>query len=130
MSTYEFPRTLRLLKSGDFRNVFERAEYKASHPALLLLARTNSLGKPRIGFVIAKKNVKLATGRNRAKRIIRDRFRLLQHQLPAIDIVVIARRPLAEIENAELHSCIAKLLAKLSRQHEQNPPSRPDTTAS
>ena len=115
------------MKSGDFRNVFEQADYKASHPALLLLARSNTLGVPRIGFVIAKKNVKLATSRNRAKRIIRDRFRLSQHHLPAIDIVVIARRPLAEIENTDLHSSLAKLLTKLSRQYEQNPPNRPVT---
>jgi len=125
MSTYEFPRTLRLLKSGEFRNVFEQVDYKASHPALLLLSSSNTLGIPRIGFVIAKKNVKLATARNRAKRIIRDHFRLLQHQLPPIDIVVIARKPLAKIGKDEFHSSLVKLLMKLSRQYEQNPPNRP-----
>ncbi|OZG73236.1 ribonuclease P protein component [Hahella sp. CCB-MM4] len=124
MSTYEFPRSLRLLKPGDFRNVFEQAEYKAGHPALLLLARSNQCNCPRLGLVIAKRNVKLSTGRNRVKRIIRDRFRLQQHQLPPIDIVVIARRPLADIDNAELHQCMVKLLAKLSRQYESNPPDR------
>ncbi|WP_083921154.1 ribonuclease P protein component [Hahella ganghwensis] len=124
MSTYEFPRSLRLLRPGDFRNVFEQAEYKAGHPALLLLARSNQCNHARLGLVIAKRNIKFATGRNRVKRIIREQFRLKQYQLPAIDIVVIARRPLADIDNAELHQCMVKLLAKLSRQYEKNPPDR------
>lgn len=44
----------------------------------------------RIGFVIGKKHVKLAVNRNRYKRMFRESFRLQQHQLPAVDIIVLA----------------------------------------
>ncbi|WP_352311364.1 ribonuclease P protein component, partial [Psychrobacter sp. W2-37-MNA-CIBAN-0211] len=46
-----------------------------------------------------------------------DSFRLHQHDIPDIDIVVLVRNGVMEMENAELHKLIEKLWRKLSRRY-------------
>ncbi|MCV5360105.1 ribonuclease P protein component, partial [Escherichia coli] len=43
-------------------------------------------------------------------------FRLKQHQLPAIDIVVIAKAGVKEMDNEELFKLLEKLWRTLSRR--------------
>ncbi|MCU7372997.1 ribonuclease P protein component [Paucibacter sp. O1-1] len=66
---------------------------------------------------MAKRFVKRANQRNRIKRVIRDNFRLHQHDIPNLDIVVLVRNGVMEMENAELHKLIEKLWRKLSRRY-------------
>jgi ribonuclease P protein component len=116
MRNFDYPRQARLLDAGDFRSVFDKAEIKASTKYFLLLARRNSLSTPRIGFVLSKKNIKLAVDRNRIKRVSRDYFRLERHKIPSIDIVFLGRKGIAEIDNEtfrqQLHYSIKKLISK------------------
>lgn len=112
MVNYSFSRELRLLTPDDFQPVFKNA-IPAVSPHLTLLARKNSLGHPRIGMAIPKKHIKRAVGRNRIRRIVREQFRLQQHQLPAIDIVVIAKAGIADLSNQEINKILDKLWRKL-----------------
>lgn len=96
----------------DFQPVFKNA-VPAVSPHLTLLARKNNLDHPRIGMAIPKKHIKLAVGRNRIRRIVREQFRLKQHQLPAIDIVVIAKAGIADLSNQEINKVLDKLWRKL-----------------
>jgi ribonuclease P protein component len=57
----------------------------------------------RLGLAIAKKRVKLAVQRNRIKRIIRESFRLNQHVLPAIDMVVMVKSGIDQLDNKEIN---------------------------
>ncbi len=107
-STYTFSKSRRLLNAADYKTVFDSNDWKISAKESLCLCKRNDLLSPRIGLVIAKKNVKLAKDRNRIKRIIRESFRLHQHQLPNVDIVVLARRGLGEKNNDELHALFEK----------------------
>jgi len=109
---YSFSRELRLLTPDDFQPVFKNA-IPAVSPHLTLLARKNSLDHPRIGMAIPKKHIKRAVGRNRIRRIVREQFRLQQHQLPAIDIVVIAKAGIADLSNQEINTILDKLWRKL-----------------
>jgi ribonuclease P protein component len=109
---YSFSRELRLLTPDDFQPVFKNA-VPAVSPHLTLLARKNNLDHPRIGMAIPKKHIKLAVGRNRIRRIVREQFRLKQHQLPAIDIVVIAKAGIADLSNQEINKVLDKLWRKL-----------------
>lgn len=108
-----FSKSQRLLNAHDFKAVFDHADYKVSHGQMLLLSRKNQLNHPRLGLVIAKKNAKLAVQRNRIKRIIRESFRLHQHQLPAVDIIILARRGIDGLDNSQLQQIIAKSWQKL-----------------
>jgi len=77
-------------------------------------------------LVIGKKSVKLSVERNRIKRQLRETFRHHQMDLAGWDIVVIARKGLADLDNPELAKQFAKLWRRLSRipsqpQGEPNP---------
>lgn len=83
---------------------------------MLILATPNELGWPRLGLVIGKKNIRLAVQRNRAKRLIRESFRLRQQAIPALDIVVLARRGLDKQNNSQLHAELNTLWDKLLKR--------------
>ncbi|MGL5048543.1 MAG: ribonuclease P protein component [Shewanella sp.] len=116
MTSYTFSRELRLLTPAQFKSVFSNP-IKASSAEITLLAIPNSEQHPRMGLTVAKRYVKRANQRNRIKRVIRDSFRLNQHDIPHLDIVVLVRNGVMEMENAEINKLIEKLWRKLSRRY-------------
>ncbi|MAS41062.1 MAG: ribonuclease P protein component [Porticoccaceae bacterium] len=87
-----FPRSRRLLKSSEFQAVFAAAEQRVSHRYYLLLARTTMGPGPRLGLVVARKNIRLATRRNRIKRVARETFRQQAPGLGSVDVLFLPRR--------------------------------------
>ena len=110
-----FGKARRLLNAKDYSRVFDGAEARASHKHLLLLARTNNEPGHRLGLVIAKKNVRLAVQRNRIKRVAREVFRNLPQSEPPLDVILLARRGLDQLDNAELSSILRQQWQKLVR---------------
>ncbi|WP_386081371.1 ribonuclease P protein component [Vreelandella sp. F11] len=110
-----FPRQLRLLNAGDFSHVFEQADLKVHGKGMMALVRLSTRGHPRLGLVVSKKNVKRAVDRNRFKRLVRESVRLRQHQLPSVDIVVLARRGVQDIDNDTLHRQLHGMWKRLQR---------------
>lgn len=110
-----FGREKRLLTPRQFKAVFDSPSGKEPGRNVLLLARENDLQHPRLGLVIGKKSVKLSVERNRIKRQIRETFRHHQLELAGWDIVIIARKGLADLDNPELAKQFAKLWKRLSR---------------
>lgn len=119
LEVLRFRKTDRLLSSSDFSGVFDNAAYKISHPQFLILARTNTRNHPRLGLVIAKKNVRFAVQRNKLKRYIRESFRLKQHYLPPIDAIVLARRGSDQIANDQLIKTLGKLWNRVAKRAEK-----------
>ncbi|WP_136247199.1 ribonuclease P protein component [Halomonas borealis] len=116
MSSQGFPRQLRLLTAGDYRRVFDSAAFKVHGKGLMVLASPNDLGHPRLGLIFSKKNVRRAVDRNRLKRLARDSIRLRQHRLPAVDIVLLARRGVHELDNATVHRQLHGMWKRLARE--------------
>lgn len=116
MTSFAFGKNRRLLNSSDFSAVFNDAPFRASHPSLLILARPSATNEPRLGIVVAKKHVRLAVNRNRAKRIIRESFRLQQHNLPAIDAIVLARRGADSLTKDELQQILDGLWKRVVKK--------------
>ncbi|TDG15766.1 ribonuclease P protein component [Seongchinamella unica] len=116
---YSFGKARRLLNAKDYSRVFDGAEARASHKQLLLLARTNNEPGHRLGLVIAKKNVRLAVQRNRIKRIAREVFRHLPPSEPPLDVILLARRGLDQLDNAELSTILRQQWQKLIRHASQ-----------
>lgn len=119
-TSYSFGKSLRLLDAKAYKSVFDDAKYKISRREILLLARPNDKATPRLGLVIAKKNAKHASQRNRIKRIARESFRLQQDQLQGVDAVVLARRGLDELDNSALHKVFDRLWQQLRYKSENN----------
>lgn len=118
MSRYAFPRTLRLIKSAEFEAVFANAPFRASHQHLLILSRSNHSDSARLGLIIAKKNIRLAVQRNRIKRLIRESFRLQQHQLRGLDVIVLARKGLDECDNSAIEKMLKKQWQRIIRKRD------------
>ena len=119
MGENSFSRELRLLTPSHFENVFQQA-IPAVSPQITLLARYNTNSHPRLGITISKKRVKKAHDRNRLKRVIRESFRLNQHTLPNIDIVVVGKSGLDSLSSQQLSNQLCKLWKKLIRRCEQS----------
>ncbi len=114
--TYRFDQSLRLLNAQDYQAVFDDASIKVSCAEFLFLPRQNQLEHSRLGLVIAKKNVRLAVQRNRIKRIVRETFRQEQSRLPAIDVIVLARRGADVLKNPELQRQCLQLWRQLDKR--------------
>ncbi|MCK5818194.1 MAG: ribonuclease P protein component [Psychromonas sp.] len=115
MVDYSYSRELRLLTPLDFQAVFKNA-VPAVSPHITLLGKQNNFNHPRLGMAIPKKHIKRAVGRNRIRRVVKELFRHQQHSLPAIDVVVIAKKGIADLSNQELNKILDKLWQKLIRR--------------
>lgn len=94
-----FPRTQRLQHNLQFRAVFDAKCAKPAHP-LIVHGRPNDRNFNRLGLSVNRR-VGSAVVRNRAKRVVREAFRLTQHELPqGYDLVVVVRR-LADEEDTK-----------------------------
>jgi ribonuclease P protein component len=79
-----------------------------------LRVKPNGLGHPRIGLAVAVKTAGGGVARNRLRRLVKESFRLAQHQLPAVDIVVAAKIPAAEAPATTLHASLATLWQRVA----------------
>ncbi len=98
--TASFTRARRLLTAADFQAVFSGTEKRISRRYYLILFRHNQGVGPRLGMVVARKNIRLATRRNRVKRVARETFRQHLHLLGAVDILFLPRRGIDELAPA------------------------------
>lgn len=119
MTNEKFTREYRLLTPESFDNVFNKP-IKVSSPFLTILAKKNSLGYPRVGFIVSKKNLKRAVWRNRFKRIVRENFRKNKHILDDLDLVIIAKFKVSELSNEELTILVSKLWNTISHRYKKS----------
>jgi len=123
-----FSKAKRLLHAKDYGRVFDSPDARASHQHLLLLAKINDGPVHRLGLVIAKKNVRLAVHRNRIKRVARETFRTSPDDEPHMDVVLLARRGMGQLDNAELSSILQQQWQKLVHHTSKTMPSTSQDT--
>ena len=80
---------------------------------LTAAARANTMDHARLGLAISARAVPRAIDRNRIKRQARESFRAHRAQLPALDIVMLARGGAAAAARAELRAALERLWQKL-----------------
>jgi ribonuclease P protein component len=87
-----FPKTHRLSGKDSFSAVYDARVREARGP-LTVYAKPNALPHARLGLSISRR-VGTAPRRNRIKRLLRESFRFLQHDIPrGYDLIVVARPP-------------------------------------
>ena len=112
MSNAGFPREARLRRPGDF-TALRTSSGRAGGRCFHMRYRDNDLGHARLGLAISKRVSKRAVERNRIKRLLRESFRRVRHQLPAVDLMVTAREQAAGVPGAQLLIEIDELWKKL-----------------
>lgn len=118
MVTNEFTRESRLLTPSQFQSVFSNpSRFGSSHFTILITA--NNEQQNRLGLAIAKKRVKLAVQRNRVKRLVRESFRLNNHQLPHIDMVVMVKSGIDTLDNQQINKQLEKIWRKIIQRHKK-----------
>ena len=114
MNGFGLPRARRLRRPQEFDRVFKHG-VRAGDDRLLVIGCANQQEYSRSGFVVSKKNGN-SVCRHHLKRLLRESFRLLQHDLPiGFDFVVIPRplppATIAEFQDS-LRGCIRRLCKK------------------
>lgn len=89
-----FPRSERLARAGEFQTVFERGK-RVERRSVLILWR-GARGPRKAGFTVSRQ-VQGAARRNRARRRVREAYRVSRQALPAGVRLVIVARPRAGV---------------------------------
>jgi ribonuclease P protein component len=71
--------------------------------------KSNELSAPRLGLAVGVKVAGGGVGRNRIRRVIRESFRIHQHEIPAVDLVVSARPRAKGAPGKALHESLDAL---------------------
>lgn len=105
-----FPRLARVRAKAEFDRVF--AEGRRTSDPLLSLHVLVDQQPARLGLAVSRKVDPDAVGRNRIKRVVRDAFRKLRHQLVPGAYVLVARVPAGKATNPELRAAFLRLLQR------------------
>jgi ribonuclease P protein component len=100
----------RLRSKADYERVLAR-QCKARGKYLLVFGCENTLGRPRLGRIVSKRWGN-AVVRNRYRRWIREVFRKIKSELPAIDIVVMPVQTIVRLTDVQ-----AELLPLAKKDH-------------
>jgi ribonuclease P protein component len=115
MAMFSLPKQAIIVKTDDFSSVFSLRKRIASR-YLVMRYRVNALQAPRLGLIVAKKTAKLAVQRNYMKRVLRELFRLNQHLLPAVDLVIQVQKPFEKPDFMQIQQEFEQLMQKLAKK--------------
>jgi ribonuclease P protein component len=123
-SSYRFPRCAHLRVSAQFQAVFGEGSRVSGNYFRMQTRLPADAEHARLGVTVSKRVDKLAVGRNRIRRQIKEIFRALRASLPAGDYVVLAKPEAAKADNPALR---AELLSLFERARTLKPMTAPGT---
>lgn len=115
----------RLSRSAEFERVYRQGRSTANRHLVLYSFPNASAEKPRLGLSVSRK-VGGAVERNRVKRLLREAFSRVEHELRAgQDVVVVARPSTAELAEREglagLDAALSELIEKAGLRESEPP---------
>ena len=110
------PREARLRRPAEFA-ALRTSSGRLGGRCFLLRYAPNAFGHARLGLAISKRVSKRAVERNRIKRLVRESFRHVRWQLPAVEVLVMAREQAAGVDGPQLLTQLDELWKKLLATH-------------
>ena len=114
---YTFSKNQRVRSRVEFSAVFDQGIRQARGP-LMAVAVPTDRPHPRLGLSVPKR-VGTAPQRNRIKRLLREAFRLMQHDLPRPYDLIVVVRPHKPMILAEYQRLLSGLVVKLHQAWEK-----------
>lgn len=97
-----FSRERRITRSADYQRIFSGSRRHAGRYLVMWVAE-GSAAVPRVGVVASKRTFRRAVDRARAKRLLREAFRLNRHYLAGyVDCVLVARRAILQASRSDV----------------------------
>jgi ribonuclease P protein component len=116
------PARLRLRHKRDFDATYARG-WRMGNGFFAVTATHNDAGAARLGLAVALRVSGNAVMRNRLRRIIRESFRLHQHSIPPVDVVVSARPGARAASPDALRTSLDELWKKVAERCATSRPS-------
>lgn len=114
-----FGKHQRLLNSADFKTVFDSPIKKIHSDHCIAFVKYNDKDVPRLGLAITKKKLKQAVMRNKVKRAAKEVFRLNQHEITNIDLVLIVK--IGFTKDFDIMTDIIKIFEKIKHHYPRLP---------
>lgn len=116
---FRFTKAERLTRKKEFERVFNEGKV-IKNSQIVLYVIPNDLLHSRLGLVVSKK-VGNAVRRNRAKRLLREAYRLNKHILTThVDIIAIPRQAFSsDLKLSDIEEEFKKLLLQINRTFSQ-----------
>ncbi len=107
---------MRLRSRADFSRTYRVGVRVRGGLILVVAARPEHPTGPRLGLSVGRRWHRSAVVRNRLKRLLREAFRLRQHDLPALDLVLIPRAPASAFDLGALGDELVTLATRAERR--------------
>jgi ribonuclease P protein component len=117
MAGETYSRSSRLTSGADYQQVFQD-NFRIGDDCFTILVSKKKGSCARLGFAIAKKQLKRAVDRNRIKRLIRESFRKSLKDLPDHDVVIMVRFKILNLSNPEIFSRLSKHWSSVQKKCE------------
>ena len=109
-------------KKADFTRLFSCAHKRQGSLFVLRFAQQKcDHNSARFGIVVSKKYAQTSVQRNLIKRLIREYFRVNQHELYTVDLTLVAKKGIHLASKQELHQDLKQLFAFLKKTVNLNP---------
>jgi ribonuclease P protein component len=119
LKTYGLEKQAKMIKTDDFSSVFNFRK-RISSQYLAIHYQPNALQHARLGLVIGKKTAKLAVSRNYMRRVLREFFRLQQHEICHVDLVIRVQKKFSKVDFIQIKQEFNSLLEKLNQRVSAN----------
>lgn len=115
MSELSFNKQAKLVKTDEFSSVFNfRKRISSQH--LVIHYQPNTKQHARLGLVVGKKIAKLAVHRNYMRRVLREFFRLNQHEITHVDLVIRVQKQFDRVDFIQIKDQFDGLMNKLNQK--------------
>ena len=119
VQTYKLVKQAKMIKTDDFSSVFNFRK-RISTQYLAIHYQPNSQQRARLGLVVGKKTAKLAVSRNYMRRVLREFFRLQQHEICHVDLIIRVQKKFSKVDFIQIKQEFNTLIAKLNQRVNTN----------
>ncbi len=115
VQTYRLAKQAKMIKTDDFSSVFNfRKRFSLKY--LVMHYQPNNLQRARLGLVVGKKTAKLAVSRNYMRRVLREFFRLNQHDICHVDLIIRVQKKFDKVDFIQIKQEFDALIYKLNQR--------------